>query len=67
MCSIAYDVHRIEDPEEPMDYTPVEPIEIPEEQDSVEVEDICEFFVGSCVFALEYSLQQTRITFIQNL
>ncbi|KAK0201149.1 RNA dependent RNA polymerase-domain-containing protein [Desarmillaria ectypa] len=36
---------QIEDPEDPMDYTPVDPIEIPEEQDSVDVEDICEFFV----------------------
>ncbi|PBK70407.1 RdRP-domain-containing protein [Armillaria solidipes] len=36
---------QIEDLEEPMDYTPVDPIEIPEEQDSVDVEDICEFFV----------------------
>ncbi|KAK0462914.1 RNA dependent RNA polymerase-domain-containing protein [Desarmillaria tabescens] len=38
---------QIEDPEEPMDYTPVDPIEIPEEQESVDVEDICEFFVDA--------------------
>ncbi|KAK0471929.1 RNA dependent RNA polymerase-domain-containing protein [Armillaria novae-zelandiae] len=36
---------QIEDPEEPMDYTPVEPTEIPKDQHSVDVQDICEFFV----------------------
>ncbi|KAK0471924.1 RNA dependent RNA polymerase-domain-containing protein [Armillaria novae-zelandiae] len=36
---------QIKYPQEPMDYTPVEPKEIPDDQDNVEVDDICEFFV----------------------
>ncbi len=38
-----------------MDYTPVEPEEIPDDQDNVEVDDICEFFVGMYVLFSTFS------------
>ncbi|KAG7442680.1 RdRP-domain-containing protein [Guyanagaster necrorhizus] len=54
---------QIKDPQEPMDYTAVEPEEIPDEQENVEVEDICDFFVEfmkSDVLGLVSSIHEAK-------